>query len=146
MYTLILCLNIKCTYISVNFYGIVACPPGYHGKNCSSVCPPKTYGYVCEKSCNKCSTCHHVYGCDWMSTTEGKTYTIQILTNIFCGEFNQHGMKLTLVNDVHFGWNMRLHTVRIIIWYLIILFTIILGFAILQLTQQLSYIFKVLLV
>lgn len=60
-------------------YKIAACLPGYHGENCSSVCPPDTYGHVCENNCNNCSTCHHVYGCDWMFTREGKIYTIQIL-------------------------------------------------------------------
>ena len=42
---------------------LIACPDGYTGENCSTLCPSKQYGSRCGKTCN-CPkfSCHHPYG------------------------------------------------------------------------------------
>ncbi|XP_078341002.1 uncharacterized protein LOC144627560 [Crassostrea virginica] len=58
------------------------CPTGTYGVNCSNLCQPLTYGKFCSEICNCTSSiCHHVYGCNLVSTVlSRKTTMFETLT------------------------------------------------------------------
>lgn len=59
------------------FFKCVACPAGYFGFNCSSVCNEPNYGLGCAKRC-ECDHCHHTYVCNFDLTPRGKNTDITL--------------------------------------------------------------------
>lgn len=63
------------------YFKCLACPAGYIGFNCSSVCNEANYGLGCAEIC-ECDQCHHIYGCNFNETPRGKNTDITLKTII----------------------------------------------------------------
>lgn len=88
---------------NINFH-FIDCSVGFVGDNCTTSCSYPSYGALCNETCDCLkSSCHHVYGCNYISlTTTGK--------KVFCLDSNVLFFKFQrIMYLIIFSYDYLLH-------------------------------------